>query len=115
MEGMESHKKGYYKCVRCTACCRWPGDVKIDDEETDSIAQYLGISVEAFIQKYTRLRINRQGLSITEKEGNDECIFLSDEGACLINDVKPQQCIDFPNKWNFSGWQDKCQARFIAE
>lgn len=104
---------GYYRCMQCTACCRWAGDVKIDDEEVQSISSFLNMEIDDFIQRYTRLRVNRQGLSIVEKEGSEECVFLTEEGGCLINDVKPQQCRDFPNKWNFPGWQEKCKARFV--
>jgi uncharacterized protein len=98
----------YYQCQRCTNCCRWPGDVKVDDAEVAAIAAYLGLSTEEFIQRYTRLRLNRQGLSIIERPDHS-CIFL--EGRdCLINDVKPQQCRDFPNKWRFPGWRQVCEA-----
>jgi hypothetical protein len=24
--------------------------------------------------------------------------------------VKPQQCKDFPNGWNFPGWREVCEA-----
>jgi len=23
----------FYECQRCTACCRWPGQVRLTDEE----------------------------------------------------------------------------------
>jgi hypothetical protein len=29
---------------------------------------------------------------------------------CVINAVKPQQCRDFPNHWNFPGWRTVCEA-----
>ena len=98
----------YYQCQRCTACCRWPGDVKISDEETAAIADYLGLPVTEFVHRYTRLRVNRQGLSIIEREDHT-CSFL-EGNDCRINDVKPQQCRDFPNKWRFPGWRQVCEA-----
>jgi len=27
--------------------------------------------------------------------------------------VKPSQCAGFPNKWNFPGWQQVCEAKAI--
>jgi hypothetical protein len=24
--------------------------------------------------------------------------------------VKPEQCAGFPNKWNFTGWRQVCEA-----
>lgn len=62
-----------------------------------------------FIQTYTRLRPDRQGLSLIEKPGGD-CIFLYGMD-CRVQAVKPQQCRDFPNQWNFPGWEKICQAK----
>jgi uncharacterized protein len=98
----------FWKCERCTACCRWPGDVKVDATEVAGIAAFLELSEADFIGTYTRLRTDRKGLSLTEK-ADDSCIFLSGN-ECQINEVKPQQCRDFPNKWNFPGWRQVCHA-----
>lgn len=102
----------HYVCERCTACCRWPGDVRLETEEIPRIASYLGMSVETFIATHTRLRTNRQGLSLLEKD-NHECEML-DGNDCRIHAVKPLQCAGFPNKWNFPGWRQVCQARPIS-
>jgi Fe-S-cluster containining protein len=97
-----------YVCQRCTACCKWPGDVRISDPEVTAIAGFLGMPEGDFIARYTRLRTNRTGLSLTEKS-NHECIMLED-GGCRIHPVKPSQCAGFPNKWNFPGWREVCEA-----
>lgn len=101
----------YYVCQRCTACCRWPGDVRLEDEEVGRIADFLGLGEGEFLDRYTRLRTNRQGLSLIEKE-NHECIMLED-GGCRIHEVKPSQCAGFPNRWNFKGWRKVCEAKPI--
>jgi len=101
-----------YICQRCTNCCRWPGDVRLEDDEIPKIAAFLGIGEAEFIDQYTRLRTNRHGLSLIEKE-NHECIML-DGNACRIHPVKPSQCAGFPNTWNFPGWQNACEAIPIA-
>lgn len=98
----------FYECQRCTACCRWPGNVRVSDAEIAALAKFKGLSEFDFIQKYTRLHTDKRGLSLIEKE-NHECIFL-DGKDCTVQPVKPQQCKDFPNKWNFSGWRDVCKA-----
>ena len=98
----------FYECQRCTACCRWPGNVRVSDEEIASLAKFKGLSEFDFIQKYTRLHTDKRGLSLIEKP-NHECIFL-DGINCTVQPVKPQQCKDFPNKWNFPGWRDVCKA-----
>jgi hypothetical protein len=33
----------FYVCQRCTACCKWPGDVRIEDDEIGPIAAHLGM------------------------------------------------------------------------
>ena len=78
------------------------------DDEIKAIAQFIDLPVQDFIDRYTRLRANRTGLSLIEKP-NGECIFL-DGLSCSINSVKPDQCRDFPNKWNFPGWRERCEA-----
>ena len=98
----------FYECQRCTACCRWPGDVRVSDVEISALAKFKGLTEFDFIQKYTRLHTDKRGLSLIEKP-NHECIFL-DGINCTVQPVKPQQCKDFPNKWNFPGWRDVCQA-----
>ena len=98
----------HYVCQRCTNCCKWPGDVRLEADELAPIAAFLGLTEADFIQRFTRLRANRQGLSLIEKE-NHECIML-DGRACRIHPVKPGQCAGFPNKWNFPGWRQVCEA-----
>jgi Fe-S-cluster containining protein len=101
-------EKIYYQCQRCTNCCRWPGFVKLNDREIAEIAAFVGLTEFDFIQQYTRLRQYRDGLALTDK-ANGECVFL-DGNNCAIQQVKPQQCRDFPNKWNFPGWRQVCEA-----
>jgi uncharacterized protein len=99
----------HYQCQRCTACCRWPGQVRLSDAEITSLAQFKGMTEFDFIQKFTRIRPDRRGLALLDK-ANGDCIFL--EGIdCAVQPVKPQQCRDFPNGWNFPGWDLVCQAK----
>lgn len=98
----------YYHCQRCNACCKWPGDVRLEDDELSRISGFLGMRETDFIARFTRLRTNRQGLSLIEKD-NHECIML-EAGGCRIHQVKPEQCAGFPNKWNFPEWREICEA-----
>ena len=98
----------HYECVRCTECCKWPGQVKLTGDEVSRLAAFMGLSEFDFIQQYTRLRADRSGLALMDKPGG-ECIFL--EGRdCRVQAVKPQQCRDFPNGWNFPGFEKVCRA-----
>lgn len=98
----------FYECKRCTACCRWPGQVRLSDAEISRLAGFKGMSEFDFIQEFTRLRADRQGLALKDKP-NGECIFL-DGNDCAVQSVKPQQCRAFPNLWNFPGFEKICRA-----
>jgi Fe-S-cluster containining protein len=98
----------FLECQRCTACCRWPGQVRLTDEEIARLATFKEISEHEFIQRFTRLCSDRHGLALQEKP-NHECIFLEGDD-CSVQPVKPQQCKDFPNLWNFPGFEKVCCA-----
>ncbi|HEX7860860.1 MAG TPA: YkgJ family cysteine cluster protein [Verrucomicrobiae bacterium] len=102
----------FYECDRCTACCRWPGQVKLTDAEITRMSVHLGVAENDFIQTYTRLNNDRTGLALQDKESG-ECIFLQG-GDCRVNPVKPQQCRNFPNLWNFPGFEQVCSAKSIS-
>ena len=98
----------FHECQRCTACCRWPGEVRLDDGEIARMAAFTALSEVEFIQRFTRLAKDRCGLSLDEKPSG-ECVFL-DGRDCSVQPVKPQQCRDFPNLWNFPGFEKICRA-----
>src|SRR5687767_12567072 len=75
------------------------------------MAQHLGLSEDDFIQTYTRLNGDRSGLALQDKQ-NGECIFL-EGNDCRVNPVKPQQCRNFPNLWNFPGFEEVCRAKKV--
>jgi len=90
------------ECHRCTACCRWPGEVRLEAEEIAKIAALKGMGEPDFIEQHTRLRQDRRGLAL--KENTDgSCIFL-ENGGCAIEAAKPQQCREFPNRWVNQLW-----------
>jgi Fe-S-cluster containining protein len=98
----------HYVCQRCTNCCRWPGFVKIENAEIEALAKFFEVTEHDFIQRYTRLRPNRDGLALIDKP-TGECVFL-DGRDCIVQAVKPAQCNGFPNTWNFPGWRETCEA-----
>jgi Fe-S-cluster containining protein len=98
----------FLECQRCTACCRWPGQVRLTDAEITRLASFKGLSESDFIQQFTRLRHDRRGLALQEQP-DGACIFLEGE-SCAVQPVKPQQCKEFPNLWNFPGFEKICHA-----
>jgi Fe-S-cluster containining protein len=92
----------FLECQRCTACCRWPGEVRVDETEISKLASFKGMSDQAFIEQHTRLRLDRRGLALKERS-DGSCAFL-DGASCAVQPVKPQQCKEFPSRWVNSLW-----------
>jgi Predicted Fe-S-cluster oxidoreductase len=85
----------------------------LTNEDITKIAAYLNQSEFHFIQTYTRLRPNRDGLALQDR-GDGSCVFL-DGRSCAIHSAKPAQCAGFPNEWRFPGWRSVCQAIEVKE
>ncbi len=97
-----------FQCVRCGACCRWEGPVRVTEAEVDAIAAYLDIPVKEFLRDHTVLTPDRRSLSLREKPDGSCCYYDEQTRSCRIQAVKPAQCRDFPLKWNFPGWEKLC-------
>ena len=95
-----------FKCTQCGTCCKWPGHVKVSEEEIEKICDYLKMDFSHFVENYTELTRDRRSLTIIDQE-DGSCFFLKDN-KCEINEVKPNQCSAFPFTWNFPGWEKKC-------
>jgi len=80
----------------------------LSDAEIARLAAFKGFGENDFIQQFTRLRWDRGGLALQEKP-DGTCIFL-EENDCTVQPVKPQQCREFPNLWNFPGFEKICRA-----
>lgn len=106
---MNSTESGNFTCTLCGACCRWEGDVCLTEQDISAIASYLHMEEDVFINKHCRLQRNRRGLSLMEAP-DGSCCMLRTDNTCAIQEVKPEQCRDFPMRWNFPGWEERCPA-----
>ena len=82
--------------------------MRLNAAEITRLAEFKKLSEHDFIQQFTRLRPDRQGLALKEQV-DGACVFLVNDG-CAVQAVKPQQCREFPNLWNFPGSEKLCQA-----
>ena len=82
--------------------------MRLTEAEIARLAAFRGLDEFEFIQRFTRLAQNRDGLALLDKP-NGECVFL-DGNDCSVQPVKPQQCREFPNLWNFPGFETLCHA-----
>lgn len=79
----------------------------LTEADITAIAAHLGMEESEFINSLCRLQRNRKGLSLIDAE-DGACIMLQADNTCRIQEVKPRQCRDFPHKWNFPGWEQRC-------
>ncbi|MCB9800489.1 MAG: YkgJ family cysteine cluster protein [Candidatus Omnitrophica bacterium] len=96
-----------FQCLRCTECCKQPGFVYLKSGEAERIAQFLGLDVYDFTDRYCEV-IERQKL-VLKKYADESCVFLKSDG-CLIHETKPVQCRDFPIRWRTLKSLDYCQG-----
>jgi Fe-S-cluster containining protein len=82
--------------------------VRLTDDEVARLAEFKGLAEFDFIQEFTRLSADRRSLALKDKS-NGECVFLRGDD-CSVQPAKPQQCRDFPNLWNFPGFEKVCHA-----
>lgn len=92
---MTWYKEGLkFKCTGCGGCCTGePGYVWLSPEEIEAMANHLGISIEKFVQTYTRSIFGR--LSLREDRTTFDCVFLKGK-QCQVYSARPTQCRTFP-------------------
>ncbi len=94
--GMEEpfYKDGLrFTCLRCGRCCRIPdGVVYLSHSDIERLAEFLGISEEEFLEKYT---VVRGKFRVLRDFPNGDCIFLRQDG-CSVYPARPTQCRTFP-------------------
>ncbi len=106
---MKNESTNGFVCQRCGQCCREPGYVYLTTADIDLIAAFLGLEVEEFTARYTRLPPERRGLSLNEND-DQSCVFLDAQGRCVIQAVKPLQCELFPHDWRYKEMQGVCEG-----
>lgn len=91
-----------FACTLCGRCCSGaPGYVSFTEAEAEAIAARLGLTIQAFMERYTQM--TSAGLSLTEKvtEHGLDCVFLDREtvpgkAVCGIYEDRPMQCRTWP-------------------
>ena len=80
-----------YDCCKCNNCCRLY-DIRVDENDIETISAYLGLAEGDFIEKY--LSENDDDEYIMKEK---PCSFLDGEGKCRIQGIKPAVCREFPH------------------
>ncbi len=86
-----------FKCKSCGECCKNQVNVHLGLNDIINISEYLKLSHENFLLKYTRLSTpldNKDNLLFSIKN-TKPCMFLKNK-ICSIHDVKPMICNQYP-------------------
>jgi uncharacterized protein len=102
-----------FVCRRCGACCRAAGEARLARGEPALLAKTLGLSEATFLADCTRLTRDRRGLALNER-ADGACIFLEPDNLCRVQQVKPQQCRDYPLRWRSGSLDAACRAQRSA-
>ncbi len=98
-----------FVCRCCGACCRAPGYVRLAPGEPEALAAALGLPLDDFLSRHTRLTRDRQALALNERD-DGSCSFLDDRNRCRLQDAKPRQCRDYPLRWRSDLLDAVCQT-----
>ena len=82
-----------FECKLCGSCCYGEGGITVQNDELGRIAEFLGLSSEAFVARFC---LEKNG-KVSVKTGEDGfCICYDQEKKCLIHPVKPRTCRLWP-------------------
>lgn len=78
-------------CLNCANCCKTTGPL-FTTADVERIAKHLRLKPQKFIDTY--LRIDEENDYVLQSV---PCTFLDAENYCMIYDVRPKACREFPH------------------
>ena len=78
-------------CLKCANCCKTTGPL-FTDADIERVSKYLRRKPQQFIEQYLRVDEDRDYVLQSVP-----CTFLGNEDACMIYDVRPKACREFPH------------------
>lgn len=99
-------QKKDFTCLQCGNCCKGEGTVTVSQSEFTAICEYLALDYQDAVHYY--FVKNGKKFSVRDQKNHD-CIFLRKD-QCLIHEVKPEQCRNFPFSWNIDFMLEECKG-----
>lgn len=78
-------------CLDCANCCKTTGPL-YTEKDIERISKHLKLSISDFEKKF--LRVDEDGDKVLQ---NLPCYFLNEDNTCLIYDVRPKACREYPH------------------
>ena len=78
-------------CLSCANCCKTTGPL-FEKKDIERIAKYLRMKPAQFETQY--LRVDEEKDWVLQSL---PCAFLSEDNSCIIYDVRPKACREFPH------------------
>ncbi len=78
-------------CLSCANCCKTTGPL-FTNADIERIAKHLKLKPQQFTEQY--LKIDEDKDFVLQKL---PCVFLDAENYCLIYDVRPKACREYPH------------------
>ncbi|MFK7060840.1 YkgJ family cysteine cluster protein [Flavobacterium oreochromis] len=91
MQELHDTEFGKTDCLKCANCCKTTGPL-FTTADIERIAKYFRLKPQQFIGHY--LRIDEDNDYVLQKL---PCTFLDTENYCMIYDVRPKACREFPH------------------
>ena len=89
----ELHEEEFERtdCLTCANCCKTTGPL-FTDKDIVRIAKFLKMKPQQFIETY--LRVDEENDHVLQQV---PCTFLDHENYCMIYDVRPKACAEYPH------------------
>lgn len=96
MRNAKFYKTGLrFECSECGQCCSGASSyVEVSDPEAKTIAGFLNLTEQQFLEQYIEVPKNGELLRLKSRE-NGDCVFLADN-RCCIYPARPLQCRTYP-------------------
>ena len=78
-------------CLNCANCCKTTGPL-FTSAGVERISKHLKLKQQQFITQY--LRIDEDNDYVLQSV---PCVFLNNQNECLIYDIRPKACREFPH------------------
>ncbi len=78
-------------CLACANCCKTTSPI-VTEKDIERIAKFLRLRSIEFINQY--LKKDTDGLWMMQQT---PCVFLDADNYCLIYDVRPKACREYPH------------------